>query len=170
MRGFTLMELMATVAIAALILGFGVPSFRNMMANSRITTQSNEFIGALNFARSEAIARNVRVTVCRADTAADDECATDDELWQAWIVLDSVGNVLRNGEINTHGNTVLVFSDLTDQSVTYGSDGLATSGGAPVSDDTVTVCTTRPVAANIRVITIGAGSRLSTAKSSGTCS
>jgi type IV fimbrial biogenesis protein FimT len=170
MRGFTLMELMVTLAVAALILGFGVPSFRNIMANSRMTTQANEFIGAINVARSEAITRNMPVTLCRADSAADTECAEDNDFWLAWIVVDDAGNVIRNGEIDTYNDTVLVTSDLTNQSVTFGSDGLATSGGAALVDSAFSVCTTRDVVENFRVITVGAGSRVSTEKTSGTCS
>ena len=45
--GFTIMELMITVALAALLLGFGIPSFRNIIANNRLISQTNEFIGGV---------------------------------------------------------------------------------------------------------------------------
>jgi type IV fimbrial biogenesis protein FimT len=53
--GFTLIELMVTLAVAAVVLTLGVPSFQDMMRNNRLTTYANAMISDLNFARSEAI-------------------------------------------------------------------------------------------------------------------
>lgn len=66
-RGFTLIELMITVAILAILLGVGVPSFVDYIRNSRTSTQVNELATALGFARSEAIARGVPVSVAAID-------------------------------------------------------------------------------------------------------
>ena len=166
MRGFTLTELMTTVALMSVLVGLAVPSFRNMMAGNRLVTQSNEFIGAINFARSEAITRNSTVTFCRADSETDTECATADGNWAAWIVLNSDGDVMRHGPIN---GLVLVNSDLPDQTVVFSADGLARSGGGLVTDSVIAVCVTREINDNFRFVTIGAGSRLSTTKDSGDC-
>lgn len=165
-RGFTLMELMLTVALGALVIGFGIPSFRSMMSNSRLTTQSNEFIGVINYARSEAITRNATVTLCRAESESATECDTDDDLWPAWILLNAAGDVLRHGPINER---VLVSSDLANQTVEFSSDGLARSGGGLIANATITTCVTQEVVQNIRIVTIGAGSRLSTTRDSGVC-
>ena len=62
-RGFTLLEMMATVAILALLLGIGVPSLTAFIQNSRVTTQANGLIASFHLARSEAIKRAVPVTV-----------------------------------------------------------------------------------------------------------
>ena len=51
-NGFTLVELMIGLAIAAIVLSIGVPSFGDLMRNNRMTTQVNELVGALNLARS----------------------------------------------------------------------------------------------------------------------
>lgn len=59
--GFTLIELMITLAIAAIVLTIGVPSFQEMMRNNRVAAQMNEFTSALNLARSEAVKRGVNV-------------------------------------------------------------------------------------------------------------
>ncbi|MCZ6761931.1 MAG: prepilin-type N-terminal cleavage/methylation domain-containing protein, partial [Gammaproteobacteria bacterium] len=54
-RGFTLLELMITLLIAGIILSIGVPSFRGVMQNQRMTTATNEMVMSLNLAKSEAI-------------------------------------------------------------------------------------------------------------------
>ena len=62
-KGFTLIELLLTITILAIILAFAVPSFVNMIENGRVTTQSNTLLGAVNFARSEAVKRGIAVSV-----------------------------------------------------------------------------------------------------------
>ncbi len=68
-RGFTLVELMVTVAVLAIILSIAFPNMRELIVNGRITTQTNELISSLSLARSEAIKRGLDVSVCAADGA-----------------------------------------------------------------------------------------------------
>ena len=53
--GFTLIELMVTVAVAAILMGVAVPAMHSMIQNNRVTSAANSLIGAYNLARSEAI-------------------------------------------------------------------------------------------------------------------
>ncbi|MET0382417.1 MAG: GspH/FimT family pseudopilin [Burkholderiaceae bacterium] len=64
-RGFTLIEVMVAIAIAALLVVQGLPAYANYMANSRLREGANVVVAGLVFARSEAIKRNhpVRVTI-----------------------------------------------------------------------------------------------------------
>lgn len=62
-NGFTLIELMVTVSVAAVLLAIGIPSLSRLIASNRIATQTNEFVGALNLARSEAVRRSQFVSV-----------------------------------------------------------------------------------------------------------
>lgn len=61
--GFTLIELMVTISIAAILLAIGIPSFQAIFENNRLATQANELITAVNLARSEAIKRGADVTI-----------------------------------------------------------------------------------------------------------
>jgi type IV fimbrial biogenesis protein FimT len=69
-KGFTLIELLVTIAIAAIVAMFAVPNFTTSIRNSRTTTYANEFLTALNLARSEAIKRGVQVTMRRKGSTA----------------------------------------------------------------------------------------------------
>ena len=65
--GFTLIELMIVILLGAILMGMAIPSFRSLMAGNRLTTQANDLVGAINYARSEAISHNTTVTFCRAN-------------------------------------------------------------------------------------------------------
>jgi len=62
-RGLTLIELMVTLAVVAVTLSIGVPSFQGMASSNRMSSAANSLVGALNVARSEAIKRGARVNV-----------------------------------------------------------------------------------------------------------
>ena len=64
--GFNLIELMVVVFIAAIMLGIGVPAFRDFVAGQRVKTAAFDFASALLLARSEAIKRNAPVTIDQA--------------------------------------------------------------------------------------------------------
>ena len=62
-QGFTLLELMITVSIAAILTMVGIPSFMGLIRDSRMTANTNDFLTTLNYARSEAATRNENVIV-----------------------------------------------------------------------------------------------------------
>lgn len=62
-RGFTLIEMMVTLTVLAIMLGLGVPSFRNFIAGQKVKSASHDLMTALVLARSEAIKRNAEVTI-----------------------------------------------------------------------------------------------------------
>lgn len=59
--GFTIIELMVVVVVAAVLLTLAVPSFREMIARNRLEGVTSEFVTDLQYARSEAVARNANV-------------------------------------------------------------------------------------------------------------
>ncbi len=85
-HGFTLIELLITIAIAAIVATFAIPSFTQSIRNGRLTTNANEFLTALNLARSEAIKRGVQVTMLRNSTTSTQW----ESGWQVFV--DSDGN------------------------------------------------------------------------------
>lgn len=68
--GFTLIELMVTVAVMGFVLAIGVPAFKDTLRNAQLTAGINEFVASLNYARSEAVKRGVYVTVRKKSTSS----------------------------------------------------------------------------------------------------
>jgi type IV fimbrial biogenesis protein FimT len=77
------------MAVAAILLAIAVPNYQNFVLNSRMTSQSNDLLSALQLARSEAIKRNVRVSVCKS--AGGGACAAAGTWAQGWMVFDDAG-------------------------------------------------------------------------------
>jgi type IV fimbrial biogenesis protein FimT len=90
-RGFTLVELMVTVTIVGIVASLGVPSFLEMINQNRATSLANELAASLNLARSEAIKRGLRVTVCKSanisETAANVVCSTTTSWQNGWLIF-----------------------------------------------------------------------------------
>lgn len=61
--GFTLIELMVTIAVLAVLATLVAPSFRQLLAAQRVRTTSYDMVGDLILARSEAIKRGKNVTI-----------------------------------------------------------------------------------------------------------
>jgi len=88
--GFTLMELMVTIAIAGILLGVAIPSFTSIISSNRLTTYANELVTALNLARSEAIKRGVRITLCKSTNG--NSCTAGNDWSQGWITFTDQNN------------------------------------------------------------------------------
>lgn len=164
--GFTLVELLVTIGVASILLAIAVPSFNQLMVANRLTTQANDFVSAINFARSEAIKRNTSVSLCRVSSATATTCATAVANWTNWIVTPGGGNVVRRGVVNNAGG-IVVQSTLSTDAVTFGPEGLARTGGAIVANQRISVCASRDRQG--RRVVLGSGSRLSTGTFQGAC-
>jgi len=112
--GFTLLELMITVFIAAILLGFGIPNFREFQRNNAIAAAVNDLVSATLAARAQALNRQVPVTLCaNSGTEAAPVCsptgAGANGRFFVWV--DENGNVDVNGTPiitdATDGNAVL---------------------------------------------------------------
>jgi len=86
-RGFTLIELMVTLAVAAILMMVAVPAFDNIIESNTITVARNKLIGALSFARSAAVSRGQAVALCKS--ADGHSCASHGDWSQGWIVYTS---------------------------------------------------------------------------------
>ena len=162
-NGFTLIELMFTLALAAIVVTLAVPGLRNFIHSNQATSEANALVGALNSARSEAVKRGIPVAVC---ASSDGSTCTGNNNWAVgWIVFtDNTGankgsrdageTLLRVGDALASGGTInagvnhirYLSSGLTDSAgnVTF---NLVLGSGSDKQTRTVTVTATGRVSA-----------------------
>ncbi len=90
-RGFTLIELMITIAVLAIGTMLAYPSFSNVIKSNRVATSTNNLIAAFNLARSEAIRSNRGGGVCPSKSGADCEGADWNAGFIAFLDQDASG-------------------------------------------------------------------------------
>ena len=124
--GFTLIELMITLAVLAIMFTVGLPKMSIFFKSNRMVTNTNDLLAGLNIARSEAIKVGGRVTICKSANAgsASPACTTTGGWEQGWFVF--------------------VDSDSTKGSYSSANDGavLRVNSGASGSEVTITVPST----------------------------
>lgn len=125
-RGFTLYELMVTLAVASVIISFGVPGFQNYIQNSRAVTHTNDLVTALNLARSEATRRGAPIDICASTDAAT--CSGSNDWSTGWIARTPAGEVLRAWPARSGGAGVLTANVST---LSFQARGSLPAGAAP---------------------------------------
>jgi type IV fimbrial biogenesis protein FimT len=151
--GFTLIELMVTLSIVALLLGLATPSFTAFFKDNRISTQVNEFVSSLNFARSESIKRGVRITLCKSNTG--NSCATTGDWSQGFIIFtdqsnpalipvyDSTSETLLKVKKALRGNVSIIGNTNVADYISYMPSGQNLKISGAVQTGTLTICDDR---------------------------
>jgi type IV fimbrial biogenesis protein FimT len=125
--GFTLYELLVTLALASAITSLAVPGFRGFMQSTRAVTHTNDLITALNLSRSEATRRGAPIDVCASGDGASCSGSTD---WSdGWIVRTPAGEVLRVWPARSGGSAILTANVST---IRFQARGALSAGVAPL--------------------------------------
>ncbi|HET6907016.1 MAG TPA: GspH/FimT family pseudopilin [Rhodanobacteraceae bacterium] len=97
-RGFTLVELMITITVAAILAAIALPSFRDFLRRNAVTAQANQVLASLQYARNEAVSRRYPTAVC-ASTAGTgcDGGSTFENGWMVWRDSTLGGTPAYNG-------------------------------------------------------------------------
>jgi len=85
-RGFSLIEILVTIAVAAVLAGVAVPSLSGFLRNVKLNSISGSLVASLQQARGEAIARNQGVLVCPSNTTKTDCAASTNWGVNGWLV------------------------------------------------------------------------------------
>lgn len=164
--GFTLIELMVTLAVLGVMMAIAIPSFRYVQNSSRLSAAANELVATLQLARMEAIRSNARVVVCAssAGTACDNSTSASGML----VFSDTNGdNALSAGETTLRTSaipvptTMVASAGVSQGIVQYRSDGLARDKNGALLTGQIRLCmlTTVP-SENIRDVAIQSGGRV----------
>lgn len=176
-RGFTLVELMITMAVALVLIMIAVPSFKSVILSSKLTTTANDMVGAINLARMEAIKRNANTQFC-SDSASNNDpsstlgaaCGT-----QAGAVYALTGGATPSADPVQAAIagivTPLQISKAGMTALRFGGQGLGQKVGTttPYTGLVADICTSSTSSNNHRLINMTAGSILATTTSSGSC-
>lgn len=176
-RGFTLIELMITVAVAAVLLMIAVPSFQNMIVSNRLTTTANDMVAALHLARIQAIKRNTATQFCSNKSNANGSdtlgaaCASQTA---AVYTLTTAGNnaatALRTRAATEPANHNLqLAADATALRFTPLGTAHKVNESTPFSGTVADICSNAISSENHRVIKMIGGSVLHITSSTGTC-
>lgn len=150
--GFTLVELVTTVAIAAILTTIAIPNFFDLVLANKLSAASNDLILAIGTARMEAIKRNTTISVC-SDSSCAVKTATSTKIFDGIpgitdpVQIQSVKPLIYNGQ----------------------GLGRASSGAAPYSGLVADIFTTRLSADNHRCIYMSTGSVVRSCTITGNC-
>ena len=155
-KGLTLIELMITISILAILLALAVPSFQSMIASSSLTTTTNDLVNTLAQARSNAIRRGGRVTVCKS--ANGTQCATTGNWEQGWIVFNDTTKSGTSANVDTgEAITFVAPAQLAGivingnlSYISYAADGQTKQMSGAFQGGTLRICSTNASLTNAK--------------------
>ncbi|OQW94235.1 MAG: hypothetical protein BWK79_06930 [Beggiatoa sp. IS2] len=126
-KAFTLIELMVTLAVAAILATVALPSLRYSIVNNRITSKTNDFVRALNLAKNEAVTNNMNVTIqplefdASGKTIVAENPANNNEWGQGWMIwIDANRN--EAGSSGNDGEDVYRYFEFPGDSIVINAE------------------------------------------------
>jgi type IV fimbrial biogenesis protein FimT len=164
-QGYTMVELVATMTVAAVLASIAVPAISSFVYKNRTWSEANSLVLSLNYARSEAIKRDVTVSVCTSPNIAT--CVGG--AWQnGWIVrvndpvtpvvLETVGQFGNN-------NTMSEASGISE--LQFQPNGSVVFVGAGVANATFKACDQSNAAKYARMVAVNLTGRIVSGQGAG---
>lgn len=165
MQGFSLVELLVVIAILGILLGTVMPWAATAADSMRLSSQANLYLASLHLARSEAIKRNSRVTLCKS--ADGMSCAGNGGWQQGWIIFhDANNNAAKDGaEVVVHqvpalpASFLLVGNQNVVRYVSFGASGGTHLVSGAFQAGTLTLCRQSAAGGEARDIVINSAGR-----------
>lgn len=130
-KGFTLLELMITVAITVILVALAWPSFQDFIRRNAVIAQTNQLVASLQYARNEAVSRRSVTGICASTD--DISCTSNDYTWEkGWMLWrDKRLGVPNGGAYDpSHDELLRVTQAQPNISIHIGAL-LGASGGVP---------------------------------------
>lgn len=171
--GFTLIEAMVTLAIAAILVIMST-NLSGVFQNNQTSSYTQDLVSTLHYAKSEAITRNTRVTVCKraisTDASDPPTCATDgrwDNGWYVFINANPSNNAIVSPDINLlriheplKGGYTLSGNTPVADFVAFDSTGFPKTLSGTMQRGTLLLCDRRGYGPFARKITISSSGRI----------
>jgi type IV fimbrial biogenesis protein FimT len=149
-RGFTLLEALVVLALLAVLMSLAAPSLQGLRHKHQMQSQAEQLQSSLMLARTEALRRQQRVTLCVRESAAaaGQDCATAGTWAQGWVLFVDGNNNARREATETvlqvqaalPGWMTLQGNATVDQYISYGPQGRSQSTTGAFQAGTVTLC------------------------------
>jgi len=123
-QSFTLIELVATIAIAGILVTLAIPDFNSIITNSRLTSYANDLVSALNLARSEAVRRGISVTVRKVDNYSCTNSGAGVNWENGWDVFTDIDNDGKCDAVNGD-ELIRTYSTLTPFYILRGNNNIS---------------------------------------------
>lgn len=122
-QGFTLVELMVTLAILVILLALGVPAMQGFLASRQVAGKADALASAMRYARSEALKRAQPVTICQTTTAdsVTPTCDTGTGDWNSgWLIF--VDNAPADGSYDLNKELLIKVQQVLPGSGVFKAD------------------------------------------------
>ena len=127
-RGLTLVELVLVVALLGIVTTVAVPGFQSLQQRTQMRAEATRLLAALHLARSEAVRRNVPVSLCPSPYAVSGALGCAGDFSAGWIVFSNPG---RSSEVGS-GALVQAYAPMHPQLQ------LSNRAGSPLTDELIT--------------------------------
>ncbi len=118
-NGFSIIELMLSIALLAVVVVLGVPSFSQVIESNNLITKNNLLVGDLNIARSEAIKRGQNITLCKSIDGVNCSTSATVGYEDGWIIFaEQPATVHALGSRNTTTEELLRVQESIDDPYT----------------------------------------------------
>jgi type IV fimbrial biogenesis protein FimT len=151
-KGFTLIELMVTITLLAVLMAIAVPSFQRLIASQRLTAATNELYISLLQARSDAMRQGKRMTVCRSSNGTS--CTTTAGTWTAgWMTFVDPTRASASPSVDANETITFVVQGVNQSLIINGNMSYVSFNaegqsvplpGSVFNNGTMRVCNTSP--------------------------
>ncbi len=140
--GMTLVELLVTVTLVAILLAIGLPSYQGITTTNRMAAEMNALVGDLQYTRSEAVKQGQTVTMCASSNGTSCSGSTD---WaNGWMIFSDANNnqAVNTGEARLRLQAALGSTDTlqsnsatTLSAITFNRNGFSSNAGSVTLND-----------------------------------